>query len=83
MVLRIARYGSDSGQVSGEASPRHIHLERLHHGYQARNEEFIDKRSQELGLRRADVIRRTTYKNETKGLRRLSAPVQAIYLAAK
>ena len=36
-------------------------------------EEFIDKRSQELGLRPVDLIRRTTYKNEAKGLRRLSA----------
>ena len=36
-------------------------------------EEFIDKRRQELGLRRADLIRRTTYKNEAKRLRRLSA----------
>jgi hypothetical protein len=36
-------------------------------------EELIDRRSRELGLRPIDLIRRTIYRNEAKGLRRLSA----------
>ena len=36
-------------------------------------EELIDLRCRELGMRPIDLIRRTTYRNEAKGFRRMSA----------
>jgi hypothetical protein len=61
-----------SGQISG-AKPASQSVRGCKMTIKLAIEELIDRRSRELGLRPIDLIRRTTCRNEAKGLRRLSA----------
>src|SRR4051794_35417261 len=72
-----------SGQLSGAKPALATFIEGCIMTIKLAIEELIDQRCQELDMRPIDLIRRTNYQNEAKGLRRLRALCSGDLLSCK